>query len=414
VAGAPVVFDRVWKKFSLGEHYDSLRDLIPALVGRLVRGAPPEEHLHGREFWALQDVSFEVVPGQALGIIGANGAGKSTVLKLLTRILKPTRGQCAVQGRVGALIEIAAGFHPDLTGRENLYLQGSVMGMRRTETARRFDEIVEFAGLAEFIDTPVKRYSSGMNARLGFAIAAHLDPDVLIVDEVLAVGDFAFQARAFERIRTIASRGIPVIVVSHQLDRIGTLCTHGLLLHKGRVACIGSPGACITQYVSSGQLRSAADAAAAGVDLHTLELVSEPTLRSGDRVRLVATGTIALDDVSHLEPFNVRVRSLRTGEVLFATSNGRCGVPLRGPGPFTLEVELQMNVQPGLYSIETVVWERTQEADIVFGPSVTVEVEDRDTTFWGPVQMNPHIRVLQQGVGRPDRGGRRLEPATPS
>lgn len=415
MASAPVVFDGVWKKFSRGEQYDSLRDFIPGVIRRLVRGAPPEEDLQGREFWALQDVSFEVQAGQALGIIGSNGAGKSTALKLLTRIMKPTRGRCEVGGRIGALIEIAAGFHPDLTGRENLFLQGSVMGMRRADTARKFDEIVEFAGLAEFIDTPVKRYSSGMNARLGFSIAAHLDPDVLVVDEVLAVGDFMFQARAFERIRAIARRGTPVVVVSHQLDRIGSLCTHGLLLHQGRVACAGTPEECIGHYVASGQLRSESDGPAE-VELHTLDLLSPPVVVSGRRVRLRAEGTIVADDVRHLEPFNVRVRSLRTGEVLFATSNGRCGVALAAGSDFVLDVELQMNVQPGLYSIETVVWDRKQERDVVFGPSVTLEVGEADTSFWGPVQMNPAIRAIPPAArarggsatgitGTPERGG---------
>ncbi|HEU4586647.1 MAG TPA: ATP-binding cassette domain-containing protein, partial [Gemmatimonadaceae bacterium] len=183
-----VVFDGVWKKFRRGERADSLRDLIPAVTRRIVRGKPPADELEdgSGDFWALRDVSFEVRPGEALGIIGPNGAGKSTVLKLLTKILKPTRGTSRVHGRTGALIEVAAGFHADLTGRENIYLQGAILGMKRTEIARTMDDIIEFADLGEFIDTPVKRFSSGMSARLGFSIAAHLDPDVLIIDEVLS------------------------------------------------------------------------------------------------------------------------------------------------------------------------------------------------------------------------------------
>src|SRR5262245_43166527 len=196
----PVVFERVWKKFQRGERHDSLRDLVPALARRVLGRRRPAQELEHREFWALRDVSLEVKPGEALGIIGPNGAGKSTALKVLTRILKPTRGVCEVRGRVGALIEVAAGFHPDLTGRENVFLQGVIMGMRRAEIARKLDEIVDFAGLQHTLDTPVKRYSSGMNARLGFAIAAHLEPDVLLVDEVLAVGDMAFQQKCFDRL----------------------------------------------------------------------------------------------------------------------------------------------------------------------------------------------------------------------
>jgi lipopolysaccharide transport system ATP-binding protein len=220
-----IVFDQVWKKFKRGEMYDSLRDLIPAVTRRLLSRGQPADALQQREFWALRDVGFEVRPGEALGIIGANGAGKSTTLKILNRILRPTRGHVEVRGRAGALIEISAGFHQDLTGRENVFLQGAIMGMPKEEIIRKFDEIVEFAGIAEFIDTPVKRYSSGMNARLGFAIAAHLDPDVLIIDEVLSVGDLSFQNRAFGRIQDLVRSGIPVVIVSHQLDRVAALCT---------------------------------------------------------------------------------------------------------------------------------------------------------------------------------------------
>ena len=183
-------------------------------------GARPDA-LDAQEFWALRDVSFEVKPGEALGIIGPNGAGKSTALKLLTKILRPTAGRCQVRGRVGALIEIAAGFHPDLTGRENLYLQGAIMGMKRAEVTAKLDDIIDFSGIRDFIDTPVKRYSSGMNARLGFAIAAHVDPDVLLIDEVLAVGDFAFQQKCYERLAAVprVGRGHRVRVAQHAGDR---------------------------------------------------------------------------------------------------------------------------------------------------------------------------------------------------
>jgi homopolymeric O-antigen transport system ATP-binding protein len=171
-----VEFRHVWKKFRRGLRHDSLRDLLPALARSFVGRGARAEALREGEFWALQDVSFTVEPGEVLGIVGPNGAGKSTVLKLLTRILEPSLGSAMVRGRAGALIELAAGFHPDLTGRENVYLQGAIMGMKRGEIARNFDRIVDFAEVEEFIDTQVKRYSSGMWARLGFAIAAHLDP----------------------------------------------------------------------------------------------------------------------------------------------------------------------------------------------------------------------------------------------
>jgi ABC-type polysaccharide/polyol phosphate transport system ATPase subunit len=205
-----VIFEGVSKKFRRGERHDSLRDLVPALFNRAFHGAPDRQALADQEFWAVRDLSFTVGAGEALGIIGPNGAGKSTTLKLLTKILRPTRGRIEINGRVGALIEVAAGFHPDLTGRENVYLQGAIMGMSRGEIARKFDAIVDFSGVQEFIDTPVKRYSSGMNARLGFAIAAHLDPDVLIIDEVLSVGDVGFQEKCVTRMRELLARGIPL------------------------------------------------------------------------------------------------------------------------------------------------------------------------------------------------------------
>lgn len=243
-----IIFDRVWKKFKRGERHDSLRDLIPATIRRVAGRPPREADLSEREFWAVHDVSFEVRQGEALGIIGPNGAGKSTTLKLLNRILKPTKGRCEVRGRVGALIEVAAGFHPDLTGRENVFLQGAIMGMKRAEIARKFDEIVEFAGVSEFIDTQVKRYSSGMNARLGFAIAAHLDPDVLLIDEVLSVGDAAFQERCVERMRELIKRGIPLVFISHNLPAVIDLCTRAIVIDHGTVRFDGAPAEAIQHY----------------------------------------------------------------------------------------------------------------------------------------------------------------------
>jgi lipopolysaccharide transport system ATP-binding protein len=243
-----VVFDRVWKKFRRGERHDSLRDALTALVKKpFTRKAGA---LAPQEFWALQDVSFALQPGEAIGIIGPNGAGKSTSLKLLSRILKPTSGRCYTRGRVGALIEVSAGFHPDLTGRENLFLQGAILGMSRQEVARKTDAIIDFAGIPEFIDTPVKRYSSGMNARLGFAVAAHVDPDVLLIDEVLAVGDFAFQQKCYERLAEFRRNGVAIVFVSHNMQAIVSLCDSAILLRPGRSALIGSVGEMAARYAS--------------------------------------------------------------------------------------------------------------------------------------------------------------------
>jgi lipopolysaccharide transport system ATP-binding protein len=240
-----VVFDRVSKKFRRGESHPTLFTLIPALAGRLI-GRSVRTDVD--EFWALRDVSFEVGRGEALGIIGPNGSGKSTTLRILTRIIKPTSGSCSIRGRAGVLIELAAGFHPELTGRENIYLQGAVMGMKRAAIASAFEAIVEFSGIPEFIDTPVKRYSSGMNARLGFAIAAHLDPDVLVVDEVLGVGDESFQQRCLERLRVLKARGATLVFVSHNLPAVEELCDRAIVLVQGEVAFAGHPREATARY----------------------------------------------------------------------------------------------------------------------------------------------------------------------
>lgn len=246
-----VVLQDVSKKFRLGERHNSLRDLLPAAIsGPWKRRKQAEDK--AREFWALRDVSFEVGAGEALGIIGSNGAGKSTTLKILTRILKPTMGYRHVHGRIGALIEIAAGFHPDLTGRENVYLQGAIMGMKRSDIDKRFDEMVDFAGIADFIDTPVKRYSSGMNARLGFSIAAHLNPDALIIDEVLSVGDMAFRQRCFERMLQFKREGVAIVFVSHNLHAVGTLCNEAIHL-AGSVKEKGPAAEVVANYVRATQ-----------------------------------------------------------------------------------------------------------------------------------------------------------------
>jgi lipopolysaccharide transport system ATP-binding protein len=258
-----VIFEGVSKKFRRGERHDSLRDLVPALVKRALRGAPNRQTLADQEFWAVRDMSFEVGAGEALGIIGPNGAGKSTTLKLLTKILRPTSGRIEIHGRVGALIEVAAGFHPDLTGRENVYLQGAIMGMPRAEITRKFDAIVDFSGVQEFIDTPVKRYSSGMNARLGFAIAAHLDPDILIIDEVLSVGDVGFQEKCVTRMRELLARGVPLVFVSHNLSAVVQLCTRAILIDRGAVQFDGRPAEAVAEFRKARREPAAAGSAAA-------------------------------------------------------------------------------------------------------------------------------------------------------
>ncbi|MFQ5529091.1 MAG: polysaccharide ABC transporter ATP-binding protein [Gemmatimonadota bacterium] len=391
---APIEFHRVWKKFHRGELHDSLRDLVPAIVRRLTKGRPPGGELEGDEFWAVRDVSFEVAPGETLGIIGPNGAGKSTILKLLTKILRPNLGDCSVPGRVGALIEVAAGFHPDLTGRENVFLQGAIMGMRQAEIATKFDQIVEFSGLPSFIDTQVKRYSSGMNARLGFAIAAHLDPDVLLVDEVLAVGDYGFQKKAFGRIAEMARRDIPVVIVSHQLDRIAALCTKAILLDEGKVTRSGAPTDCIAAYIAGQETVSEREAGPDAELIRSVTLASPRTVRSGERLDVRAAGAAVGLSPGDLAGRSVafRVRELQGGNVLFQTGTGRHEVDLPPNGDFEIALSLQMNVPPGLYSVDSFVWDADQMSISHWGPSLTVEVSE-GVDFKGSVQLNPELSL---------------------
>ena len=217
-----------------------------------MKGARPADESGKDDFWALSDVSFSVQRGDALGIIGHNGAGKSTLLKILTRLLRPTLGSYVTKGRIGALIEVTAGFHPDLTGRENIFLNGSIIGMKKADIARRFNAIVEFSGVGDFIDTPVKRYSSGMNARLGFSVAAHLEPEILIVDEVLSVGDYTFQGKCIRWMQNLLKSGTTVIFVSHNMDSVLSLCNSALLLDRGSVLAQGELKKVVGEYYKSG------------------------------------------------------------------------------------------------------------------------------------------------------------------
>ena len=351
-----VVFDGVWKEFARGERHDSLRDLIPAAFKRLFRGRTHADERAANRFWAVRDVSFEVRPGEALGIIGRNGAGKSTVLKLLTRILKPTRGSCVVRGRTGALIEVAAGFHPDLTGRENVYLQGAIMGMRRSEIARRFDEIVDFAGLEAFIDTPVKRYSSGMNARLGFSIAAHLNPEVLLIDEVLAVGDRAFQQKCYARMKEFRQQGVAIVFVSHHLPAVAQLCTHAMLLDEGKTVKVGAPREVIAAYTAGNGASEHSDVTvtarlqtsqAAGAEGDAFEVVP------GERLQLDVTLAFKTD-VEHAT-VGIVVWDLTRDLYVYGASSDFVGVPpiRAAQGDVrSLTFSFHAHLTRGLYALE--------------------------------------------------------------
>src|SRR5215831_17056613 len=244
MSGSIIEVDRISKRFMI-EHrrasrYDTMRDTIAQAVRKPLKwlatsGQDGEADAGPEEFWALKDISFVVEPGERVGIIGRNGAGKSTLLKVLSRITPPTSGCARIRGRVASLLEVGTGFHPELTGRENIFLNGSILGMAHAEIADRFDEIVEFSGVEQFLDTPVKRYSSGMYVRLAFAVAAFLDPDVLIVDEVLAVGDAEFQRKCLNRLRELEREERTVLFVSHNLAAVSNLCSKVMVLNKGEM-----------------------------------------------------------------------------------------------------------------------------------------------------------------------------------
>lgn len=251
MAATAISVEGLGKRYRIGEQqsYRRLSESLMAAVRAPWRQRQGAVAAKSDEIWALRDVNIEVQEGEIVGIVGANGAGKSTLLKILSRITEPTTGEVRLRGRVASLLEVGTGFHPELTGRENVILNGSILGMRRAEIARRFDEIVEFSEIGKFIDTPVKRYSSGMQVRLAFAVAAHLEPEILIVDEVLAVGDIAFQRKSLGRMSEVSRDGRTVLFVSHNMAAVHRLCTRAVLLDHGRVITSGPTTAVMAAYL---------------------------------------------------------------------------------------------------------------------------------------------------------------------
>jgi lipopolysaccharide transport system ATP-binding protein len=255
-----VSVESLGKRYRIAHQRDPYGRLTETLAGAL---RAPVDRLRGKTresmewFWALRDVSFDLHRGEVLGVIGRNGAGKSTLLKILSRITEPTEGNAELRGRVGSLLEVGTGFHPELTGRENIFMSGAVLGMRRSDIARRFDEIVAFAGVEQFLDTPVKRYSSGMQVRLGFAVAAHLEPEILFVDEVLAVGDASFQRKSIGRLQDVARGGRTVLFVSHDLGVIDNLTTFCIYLEAGRIKQFGPTRSIVRAYLDDSATRDA-------------------------------------------------------------------------------------------------------------------------------------------------------------
>jgi lipopolysaccharide transport system ATP-binding protein len=364
------------KRYRLGrdEAYRTLRESIvrsvaaPVRLARSViagRAGGDNSRAGERHVWALRDVSFEVMPGEVLGLIGRNGAGKSTLLKLLSRITEPSAGRAEIYGRVGSLLEVGTGFHAELTGRENIYLSGAILGMRRAEIQRKFDEIVAFAEVEKFVDTPVKHYSSGMHVRLGFSVAAHLEPEILLVDEVLAVGDAAFQKKCLGKMGDVARAGRTIIFVSHNMASIESLCGSCLLINSGRLEAKGEPAQIVMRYMAAeirghGGVRSLADhSGRLGGSVPTATLIRLRSEGDGqtDVVRMGAPLEVVVDfSAPHpIRPILGITLKTAEGMPLFGVSNrwtnqGIGDDPIRN-GKATCAFE-RLPLMPGTYQLD--------------------------------------------------------------
>jgi len=316
-----ITVKQISKRYRKGRGLTNLRELLTN------RSDSNKNSYH----WAVKNVNFTLDPGESIGIIGPNGAGKTTILKLLSRVTKPTSGEINVNGRLSALIELGAGFHPDLTGRDNIYLNGTILGMQRSEIISRFDQIVAFAGIGDYLDTPVKRYSSGMYARLGFAIAAHVDPQILLVDEVLAVGDYAFQQRCYARMDELRKSGTSLILVSHNMDAIRRVCERGLVMYRGEAIFQGSSAEAVVAY--SDALREAARKNQ--VDIPQEEGISQR----------VMTFDAEIEKVSLLNEDNQSISVVETGQKVFVVVDASINKEIHSP-IFSMVIRITFDFAP--------------------------------------------------------------------
>jgi lipopolysaccharide transport system ATP-binding protein len=332
--------DGLSKQYKIGHakrRHDTLRDeitdgLLSFFRSNRHRSTPGFQRPSSDIIWALKDVSFEVKKGDVVGIIGRNGAGKSTLLKILSRITVPTRGYAEIQGRVGSLLEVGTGFHPELTGRENIYFNGAILGMKKTEIDRNFDQIVAFADTEKFIDTPVKHYSSGMYLRLAFAVAAHLEPEILIVDEVLAVGDAAFQRKCLGKMSDVAREGRTVFLVSHSMPAIQALCRRILWIQEGALREDADNETVISRYLAS------------GLDAHTVD-TERPEIDLSNYVRRSHSQERALQKAWVLDRNGVKNNSILMGDSLTVYYQFRCSRAIRNPVfGFALEDEYHRRI----------------------------------------------------------------------
>jgi len=397
-----VIVEGLSKQYQLGE---LLRDtMLRERIVRLLK-APWGKATRAESIWALKDVTLRIPRGQVVGIIGRNGAGKSTLLKVLSRITYPTAGSVKVNGRVASLLEVGTGFHEELTGRENVFLNGSILGMSKREVETKLDDIVDFAGVGPFIDTPIKRYSSGMRLRLGFAVAAHLDPDVLIVDEVLAVGDAGFQKKCLNAMEGLRGGGRTVLFVSHNMAAVENLCTRGIWIHDGQVRMDGDTKEVIQAYLasftsdsSSGTQLSASRLGTGEVrfrslDFLTKERAQQPAIRSGEplvmRFHYRASERVANPSFGFRLFTELGTLITETGQVLHGLH-----VPHVGPGDGYIDVEIEsLNLIPGRYSLS--LWITGLGGNPVYDGDVrtTLDVESSDVTGSGR-ELNSRMGIV--------------------
>jgi lipopolysaccharide transport system ATP-binding protein len=400
----PVVsIENLSKRYIIGHQTDpndGLRHIVERIVrapGRLMRGQRVRSTTI-EEFWALRDVSFDIQQGEVVGIIGRNGAGKSTLLKILSRITEPTEGRVRLRGRVASLLEVGTGFHPELTGRENVFLNGAILGMGRQEIRRKFDEIVAFADIEKFLDTPVKRYSSGMYVRLAFAVAAHLEPEILIIDEVLAVGDAAFQKKCLGKMGEVAKGGRTVLFVSHNMATLTALCTRAVMLRGGQKVTDGPVEQVVQHYLADMSERARISAAertdrgGTGEVVTTNIEVLDPEARplkeaiSGQAVKL-RLHYRCKDGGSFRNCLAVLVVRFND-QVVFTLSTSvarREPLSLRGEGFIDFEIE-ELPLAGGTYTVGALIQLEDRAADVLFG---AIEMEVIDGDFFGTGRVRP-------------------------
>jgi lipopolysaccharide transport system ATP-binding protein len=372
--------DGLWKQYRIGAKQTRYRTLRESLGGamlspwRRAKAVLRGEAAQGGDetFWALRDVAFEIKRGEIVGVIGRNGAGKSTLLKILSRITEPSRGELRMRGRVGALLEVGTGFHPELSGRDNVFLNGAILGMRRQEIAKKFDAIVAFAEVDQFIDTPVKHYSSGMYMRLAFGIAAHLDPEILIVDEVLAVGDLAFQRKCLGKMEEVAKQDRTVLLVSHNMSVVRTLCTRGIVLDAGRVTIDATAAEACAAYAGSFNSASSVEKdgltnrkgrTSGAVRFARFRMVDDAgrdrvNFRPGETVRMQLS-VKAYADVPDLG-FYIAINSGVTNEVVTSIKDTLATTEIKAGSEFAFEIALpDVHLRPGDYRLYLCLGDKT-------------------------------------------------------